>query len=426
MDYQCSVAPPPVESGSDIYVARQPILDRKLEVSGYELLYRSGIQSSFPNERSDLATSKVINGAFLIIGIERLIGKTRAFINFDQQVLLGALPLALAPDKVVIELLESVVADDAVLARCRELKRLGFKIALDDYLPSPMTEPLLALADYVKIDFRQTSPAERLSLSRDFRRRGIATVAEKIETEEEYQSALAMGYSFFQGYFFAKPSTVHSGSVRPIKKNYLQLLQETTREELDLDRVELLLKHEPALTFQLLRYMNSAMFSWQAEIRSVRHALVLLGAEELRKWAAIVVLCGMALDRPPALLGCAVVRARLCELLGSQVGLARRSSELFLMGMFSLFDAILNRPLKDVLSELHLPPDIHNILLGGSDPRNIYHIYSLVRALERADWQNVADDAAQLRIPEAVVPELYCAAVDWANEFSAQPPPKTR
>ncbi len=421
MDYPCTVAPKTNgDSGLNVYVARQPILDRKLDVSGYELLYRSGFGNSFNETDQVRATSDVVNGAFLIIGIERLIGKSRAFINFDQTALLGGLPLALTPEKVVIELLETVEADDAVLSRCRELKRRGFKLALDDYLPRPSTEPLIALADYVKIDFRQTEVSDRLALARDFRRRGIATVAEKVETEEEYQSARDMGYSLFQGYFFARPSTIQSGAVRPIKKNYIQLLQETTREELDFDRVEHLLKHEPALTYQLLRYLNSAMFAWHGEIRSVRHALVLLGAEELRKWAAIVVLCGMAMDRPPVLLACSVVRARLCELLGAKIGLARRSSELFLMGMFSMFDAILNRPLHEVLGELHLPEDLHNVLLGGSGPGNIQDLYSLVKALERADWQNVAQKASELNVSETIVPEMYCAAVDWANEIAVQ------
>lgn len=405
------------ESPLDVFVARQPILNKKMEVYGYELLYRSGMRNSFDGTDSVQATSDVITASFLNIGIERLVGPGRAFINFDRDLLLTAVPESLPPGRVVIELLETIEVDEAVVSKCRKLKKNGFQIALDDFSFQHQFERLIPLADIIKIDFRQTDALEQKKLAAEFGRRGIRVLAEKVESPEEYHSASTMDYAYFQGYFFAYPTTVHSSRVSPNRGMHLRLLQETTQAELDFSRVEALLKTEPALTSQLLRYLNSALFSWNDRIHSIVHALMLLGTEGFRKWAAIVTLCGMAQDRPRALIACSVIRARFCELIGVKAGLANRSSELFMMGLFSLLDAILNQPLNVILADLHLAADLVDVIVGTRKQNTLSRIYAMARAFERADWPTISAMSIALGITEADLAAAYFEAVQWANNI---------
>lgn len=406
------------ELPSDLFVARQPILNKQLEVYGYELLYRSGMQTSFDGTRSAVrATSEVITASFLNIGINRLVGAGRAFINFDRELLLSPVPEALPREKVVIEILETVQVDEAIVSKCRALKQSGYQIALDDFDYHGQLERLIPLADIIKIDFRQTpAPAQR-KLAEELVRRGKRILAEKVETHEEFGSAFETGYTYFQGYFFATPTTVQSSRVNPAKLTYLKLLEETSHPELDFRHIEELLKHEPGLTWQLLRYLNSAAFSWNGQIRSIGHALALLGVEEFRRWAAIVILCGMGHDRPRALIACSVIRARLCELIGAKVGLGERRAELFLMGLFSMLDAILNQPFPAILPDLHLPADIGEVLAGHEYLTILDQVYSIPRAIERGEWAALIAASRDLHVTSTDLMSAYSESVDWANRI---------
>src|SRR5581483_5408650 len=327
---------PPLQAASsdDVCVARQPILTRKLKVFGYELLYRTGDALAYNGIDSTSATASVITSSFLSIGIDRLVEKGRAFINFDRTLLLSGAMDALPPERVVIELLETIVVDDQVVARCQELKRRGFTLALDDVVSEHGVDRLIRYADIVKVDFAATDQDMRRELAAHLGQHGKALLAEKVENPDDYESALEMGYGLFQGYFFARPNVMRGPDVRPSNHRRLRLLECTSADDFDFEAIEELLRTEPELSYQLLRYLNSARFAWKSEIRSVRHALALLGAEEIRRWSALVALCGMAKGCPEALLSYSVIRARFCESVSRYAGKSGGdgTSELFLMG----------------------------------------------------------------------------------------------
>jgi EAL and modified HD-GYP domain-containing signal transduction protein len=196
-------------------------------------------------------------------------------------------------------------------------------------------------------------------------------------------------------------------------------VEETAKHELNFRRIEEVLKHEPVLTSQLLRYLNSALFGWNGRISSIRHALSLLGTEEFRKWSAMIALCGIAADCPRALVACSIIRGRFCELAGAQAGLTERRSELFLMGLFSLLDVILNQPFSGILPDLHLSSDVNDVLAGKNDAGPLNRLHAMVKAFEQADWRAVSESARALDVPESMLVDYYYEAVQWANQFSA-------
>jgi EAL and modified HD-GYP domain-containing signal transduction protein len=398
----------------DVFVARQPIFDRQLRVFGYELLFRSGFEQAFDGTDPTRATSQVITASFFALGVERIVGRKRAFVNFNRELLLRDCVSILPRRVAAVELLESVRPDREVLAACRRIKELGYLLVLDDVVSLDPVEPLLELADIVKVDYRK---AEQLRLVRRGRQAGIQMLAEKIETQEELRQALEMGYDLFQGYFLARPMTIVGREIPAFKLHYIQILQEVSRPELDYPRLEALIKQELSLSYKQLRYINSAAFGWRRPIESVKQALVLLGEAECRKWLSLVALPALAQDKPEELVIQASVRAQFLESLADWVGLAGRRADLFFLGMFSMLDAILDQPMEEVLRGISLADDVRDVLLGQAGEGNrLAEVYALVRAYEAADWDRVTQAASALRLPAGSVATLYIRAVEWADE----------
>ena len=404
------------DSLQDVFVARQPILDEQQEVFAYELLYRSSWVNSFPTVDSNVATSRIITSAMLTFGLDRLADGRPAFINFDREMLVNGYAAMLPNASVVVELLEDIEPDEEVLRTCRKLKEKGYMLALDDCVSLDIEDRLLDLVDIVKVDFQQASEAVQAGASRAFHRSGIRLLAEKVETSEDFRRARGMGYDLFQGYFFSKPSIVEGREIPGFKLNYLKVLQEISQPELNFDKVGEIVKHEPSLVHKLLRYVNSASLNVRTEIRSIRHALTLLGELETRKWFSLVALTGLASDKPLQLMINAVVRGRTCELLSKRLGLGDRSSEMFLMGMFSLVDAALDQPMERVLEGVYLADDVHQTLVDGPDrPDHMKAILDLAVAYEEADWRTMHDSATALPLPFDTLPDIYVESVGWGE-----------
>jgi c-di-GMP-related signal transduction protein len=401
------------------FVARQPILDRNKTIFAYELLFRSGLENYFHSNQPDKASSSVMVDSFLLLGMQSLTGGEKAFINITQELLLKQYVTLLPREQAVVELLESVEPNDQVIAACKMLKQRGYLLALDDFVPRDKLEPLINLTDFIKVDFQTTSESLRRRLVQQYRPRGIKLLAEKVETPDQFQEALGMGYSFFQGYFFCRPEILFGKDIPAYKMNYLLLLREINREEPDLAKVEDILKRETSLTYKLLRYLNSAAFAFTCEIRSIRHALSLLGLREIRKWTSLVALACMADDKPNELVVTSVLRAKFCENLAFQVGLADRSTELFLLGLLSMMDAILERPLPEILAELPISGEVKAALLNGV---NIFrYVYELVLAYERGNWRRASQFATSLRLTEPVITAAYLEAARWGQRvFKAE------
>ena len=401
----------------DVLVARQAIFNRGRRVYGYELLFRSNAgRNEFDGTEASLATRQVLANSLLVIGLENLVGTNKAFVNFGRGPLLQGWHVSLPSDKTVIELLESVEPDAEVLEACRNLRELGYKIALDDFVFRPGCEPLLDIADIVKIEIQSVPRPEQKLLVDSAKARGLQVLAEKVETHEEFEWAREVGYDYFQGYFFARPVMMRGRQIPTAKLHCLRLLQEAQRPELNFKRLEALILQDVSLSYQLLRYVNSPLFSLTSSIQSIRQALLFFGESELRKWIALATLANTADNKPSELIRHSLVRARFCELVArlARTGLEQSA---FLTGLFSLLDALIDRPLEEILSEMSLAPDIAAVLRGEaskSDP--LMAVYELARAYEVAEWQRVEEIALQLRVAVASLGEEYCAAAGWAQQ----------
>ncbi len=401
----------------DALVARQAIFDRDRRVYGYELLFRSHAgQNEFDGTESGIATRQVLANSLLVIGLENLVGNKKIFINFGRVPLLQGWQAGLPAGRTVIEVLETVEPDAEVLEACRKLRQEGYQIALDDFVFRPGWEHLMDVADMVKIEIQSTNRAEQKRMVRSSRARGLQILAEKVETYEEFDWARQCGYDYFQGYFFARPVMMRARQIPAAKLHCLRLLQEAQRPELDFERLETLIQQDVSLSYQLLRYVNSPLFALAGRIQSIRQALLYFGEAELRKWIALATLARTAEDKPSELIHHSLLRARFCE---SVARMARNGLEqfAFLTGLFSLLDALIDRPLPETLAEMRLAPEIAAVLRGqAADNDPLAEVYQLVRAYEVADWRRVEQLGQQLGVPVAGLGEEYCAAAGWASQ----------
>jgi c-di-GMP-related signal transduction protein len=395
------------------FLARQPILDRQRDLFAYELLFRSGMDKN-SCEGADLEqVSLLMCDTSFLMGLEKLTGGQRAFVNCPTDFLLKDYISLFPHERVVVELLETIVPTPEVIEACRSLKKRGYLLALDDFGDTPDWDPLVAIADFIKVDFRRASPRQRLSLSTRYAGKGIRMLAEKVETPEEFAEALKIGYSLFQGYFFCRPEILQHRPIPSSKLAYLQLLQEATKPDFKIDALASRIKIEPSLTYKLLRYLNSAIFGFRVEIRSIAHALNLLGERELRKWIAVVSVGVLADGKPDELMKLPLLRGRFCELIAPHVGFAGQSNDLFLLGLLSVTDAILDQPLEAILADMPVRKEIKEALLCRPVPYR--NVLDLATALERGDWETIGDLAVLLKLKEESISELYVSAVEWSN-----------
>ena len=400
----------------ELYVARQPIFDARRNVCAYEMLFRSGLLNSFDGSDGETATAKVISAVFGTPDGERLLDGKPAFINFPRTLLLEETASVLPPRKAVIEILENVEPDADVQEACGRLRSRGFRLALDDFVPTPDTHPLVAWADFLKVDFRLATPRQQTSVAARFRGQ-LRLLAEKVETPEEFRRAARLGYEYFQGYFFARPELTVARLISGSKRNYLRILQELHRPYLDFSKLTSLLRHEPALSYKLLRFVNSALFARREPVDSVYHALTFVGEEAARKWLSVVTLIDLSADQPTELAVSTLVRARFAELLASAAGLEHRQDDCFLMGMFSRLDVMLGRPLKELLEGLNLPEDVGRTLLDQPCPGGqLPELWNLVRAYEAAEWDRLSSLASASSVKPEALCSAYTQAVAWADE----------
>ncbi len=398
-----------------VYVARQPIFNQRQQVYAYELLFRSGLDNVFAHSDGDEATSRVIADSFLLLGLARITGGHKAFINFTRDLLVNDYATLLPKESVVIEILESVEPDESVLEAAKRAKDQGYLLALDDFVYGPKYDPLLKLTDIVKVDFTVSGPKERRSLAERGSRLGIKLLAEKVETREEFEEAVRMGYKYFQGYFFAKPNIVSGKGIPGFKLNYLQLLNQIHQPGLDYDDLDKIIRREVSLSFKLLRYINSAAFGLMNKIHSIKQALALLGELNVKKWASLVTLAGMGQDKPDALLVNSLTRAVYCESLAGPVGIKDRASDLFLLGLFSHIEALIDQPMAEIMTALPVADDIKKALQGQEN--QLRTVFDLVLAHEAGRWDEVFRTAAALGLSEDELPELYLKAVELAEKI---------
>ena len=406
------------EAEMERFVARQPIFDRELRVFAYELLFRSGFANFYDAIDGDRASSDVLTTSFMLVGLEELTSGKKASINFTRSLLVKEVATLFPSDLLLVEVLENVEPAPEVIEACKNLKRAGYRLILDDFCPMCAGNPLLEMVDIIKVDFEKTQPRERELIPLMGNCQQARFLAEKVETAEEFSQALAWNYSYFQGYFFCHPTVCTSNAIPGAKLAYMRILNEINRPETDFGELENIIKLDVSLSYKLLRFMNSAFFGFYERIRSIRQALTLLGLSEVKKWVSLTALTGLASDKPEELVVQSLVRARLCEQLAIRVGLGDRSSELFLMGMFSMIDAIAGKPMSEILGNLPITEEIKIALMGGDN--HFRDVFDTLLTYERGDWDDFAGYASKLNIDEDDLPALYRDTVRWVNQILEQ------
>lgn len=391
----------------EVFIARQPIFDRRLRVAGYELLFRGEIDATTADvSDSEAATATVVLNSFTELGLEQIVGDTVAWVNVSREFILGGLARTLPPKLVVLEILERQLIDDELVDAVARLKEQGYRIALDDFDFDVGTERLLEVVDLVKLDLMALG---RERFAHTVRRLGgheLTIVAEKLENHDEYAFCSDLGCRLFQGYFFCRPELVRGRRIEANKLALFKVLAALQDPTVDLDSLERTLALDIGLSSRLLRYINSAYFGLRQQVRSLNQVCTLLGIENLRRWAALSVFSSLG-DKPIELTVTALVRARFCELVGQQRTHNRSRSELFTLGLFSVIDALMDTPIAEVLAQLPFPDDMCEALAShkGADGK----ILACVTAVEAGDFGR-----AMNLIPNAG--QLYLESLKWADQ----------
>src|SRR5215469_809085 len=393
------------------YLARQPILDLRGRMHGYELLFRSGPENSFDGE-GEHATRTMIDNT-VVFGVRKLAGGFPAFVNCTAESLTRDLVEALPPSMSVLEILEDIEPTPGILAACRRLKTEGFRIALDDFVYRPELEPLLQIADYIKIDFKATSAASRRdSRSRlgDFRG---ALLAEKVETREEYDQARSEGFSLFQGYYFCEPTMMAQRNIPANHVIHLQLLEILDERPLNLRLVSELVKRDPSLTYRLLRLVNSAAVGMRQEVSSIQAALLAIGDDLFRRIAILAIASEMNAGQPDEILRMAFVRARFCELSSS--GSWPYVIEQYLVGLLSMLPAMLQSRMDEAIADLPLRAPLREALLGVPTPAR--YPLTWLEFQEHGDWERCDGWAREHDLDSERLTSNFTEAVVWADDI---------
>lgn len=402
---------------SNSFVARQPILNKRQQTYGYELLFRDGLEKTYQHYDGNQATSHVINLTFFDAAISHIISGRKAFINFTRFLLLDDFWKLLPKDQVVIEILENIDLDEKVVDACKRLRQNGYLIALDDYIYNPAHSRILPYIDIIKVDLSTTSLASfDLNLLREHNSK-LIFLAEKVELHDDFTLSLEKGYSLFQGFFFEKPRLIKLQTSNELCLSTIQLLKTVCSKEFDLKEAEITFKHDPLLTYKLLRYINSAAIGLRYSISSISQALAIIGQNNLRKWVLVLIMAKTAEKKSNELIRQTVYRANFCELLASAAGLINDAPELFITGLFSCIEAFLDDTLENLLNQIPLSQDIVRALMGVETP--YYFILTLVEAFEKGTWKKVNSLCKTIHIHEEILPQMHINSLHFADSFIA-------
>ncbi len=372
-----------------VFIGRQPIMDVKQHIIGYELLFRHSADADSAVFEDELkACSNVLVNTMGDIDVQWLLGDKLAFINVNEAMLMSEFIELMPPQRTTLEILRTLVAGEAVIERCRELHKLGYKIALDNPQLSAQLEPLTQFANFIKIDSLSVTTQEARKLFQQYAAPNIQMIAEKIETLEQFEAYKEIGFRRFQGFYFARPETFTAKVINPSFDSVLNLLNLVTQDSDNKD-IENGFKRDAALSFKLLRYINSVGFGLSCEIQSIQHALTILGRKQLYRWLTLLMVTAGENSTPPALMKTSITRGRLTELLGESYFEKHDRDNLFIVGVFSLLDAILKMPMDQVLEKIQLPEPVCEALLNRE---GVYGPFlQLTEACEGADSKRILE-----------------------------------
>lgn len=391
------------------YVGRQPIYSRDLQTVAYELLFRSDDSNYAEFSSGEQATADLLLNVFAEIGLERVVGKLPAFINVSEEFILNGYCRAIPQDKVVIEVLEDVRPTPEVLAALKALRRAGYKIALDDFVYSPELMPLVELVSIVKVDLPLVPQDELANHVKLLRNYDLTLLAEKVETSEEFQLCHDLGFDYFQGYFFCQPSVIKGKRVSSNRLTVMRLISKLQAPSITLDEITDVIQTEPTLAYKLLRFVNSSRCALDHKIESIKHAVVMVGIQQVKTLCALTMLAEVAMGKPGELVKTLLVRGKMAELLALELKFAKTDSY-FLVGLFSALDALLDLPMDQALDRVPVSQEVHDALLSGAG--TIGMILNCVLEYEKGHWDEVACEL----LDSHYIKKCYLQAIEWADE----------
>jgi c-di-GMP-related signal transduction protein len=410
-------------SGEEIFIGRQPILNRNHELYAYELLFRSGSKQNSANVQDDLAaTANVISHAFADLGVEQALGPYKGFINCDEAILLSDIPEILPSDKIVLEVLETVEVTPAIVERCAELKARGFTLALDDFVSyEDKWKPLLELVEIVKVDLMPLAPQALLDTTRALQRWPLQLLAEKVDSREMADHCHTLGYHLFQGYYFAKPTIVAGKKLGHSQLALMRLLG-MVMEDAETGDLEGVLKQEPGLTMNLMRLTNSVASGVRTKVTSMRHAITVLGRRQLQRWLQLLLYTNpQGGSGVSPLLQLAATRGRLMELLGGKLHPGKRDFEdqAFMTGIMSLMPTLMSVSLDEILRGISIAAPVKDALEQHTGELGL--MLKLTEALEIGD-ATACHDLVELLVgmDSTSVNACLTQALAWASNIGKE------
>lgn len=396
-----------------MFIARQPIFNRKMEVFGYELLFRAGSDSKgFDGISSSHATASVIGGLFES-GIDQIVDDKRAFINFDAEFINSDLPELIESHRLIIEVLEDVEVDEQLIERIKSLKFKGYRIALDDFVESYDDYPLVPFADIIKYDLMATPLSTLEPTVIKALKNGKILLAEKIETEVEFIQAKEMGFTLFQGYFFSKPSIIGKPSSKATTKaQYSRIINELKKDEPSYQVLAEIIEKDVNLAYRVMRVISSR--AGDDLVYSIKRALTYMGLKEIERWINILMIQELGDHKPKELMNMSLIRTKFAETIAIQSGMRNIKHEASMMGLFSTIDAMLDQNMEEALMDISLPNSIKDSLIKHKGV--LMPIFQLVSAYEKGEWDITEELTKRMKLDEDQLFDAYVDAVSWARE----------
>jgi EAL and modified HD-GYP domain-containing signal transduction protein len=396
-------------SGEMRYVARQPILDLQGRVHAYDLLFRNAPEVILRRD-AELAVQTMLDNE-VIFGLERLTNGLPAFITCTAQALTGNSVLVLSPGLTVLGVPSTLDPEPRLVDACRALKSRGFRLALDDFEWRQRPHPLLSQADYLRLDFARLREAERQQVYKEASS-SLVMVAQKVDTYEDHRKASSMGFTLFQGDYFCHPVLLKKRKVPANSRSHFEIVRELYHEPIDIRKVGQLVRLDAALTYRLLRLVNSPIYGIYQEVRSIEAAITVLGEATFRRIVSLAVLSELNGEQPSAILHLSLVRARFCELAARRFG--QDTDEQYLLGMLSLLPAMLGVPMEEIVPILPLRGKICEALAGTANAER--RLLGWLEAHEHADWTSCDQIVATHGLDSQQLAACYLEAVSWAEQ----------
>jgi EAL and modified HD-GYP domain-containing signal transduction protein len=395
------------------FIARQPILDRKKEVFAYELFFRDGKNNCYPDVERDEATSKLIAKNYQTLRLDDISCSKKSFINFQSETLINGLPTSLDRDNVVVELIAGKSDVSSLLNMCKHVKNMGYKVALEDCDLKPKWNEFLPFVDMLKVN---TNHENIDSLAKNVDRfidANVRLIAEKVDTQDSFNIYKDMGFDYFQGYFFARPESVSNENLPTSKLKLVELIGASSSESFDIENINSVVEYDAGLSYMLLRFINNPSVNKRYKITSLRHALNYMGEVEIKKFIALLALANLSDNKPLELLHLSLVRAKFCDLLGNEKNIGSNPPTAFLVGLFSMLDAILDQKMEVLVKKLPIVDEVKEALCG--EQNNLFLCLALVKAFESGNWLKVIRISKILEIEQKLLHSLFNEAILWGN-----------